>query len=259
MIKKVIHFSDLHIKTFKMHDLYREMLDKLIIEWATHNPDRIVFTGDLLDTKNQISPEQIDLMSNFLTSCSKICKTILILGNHDFLENNLDRMDAISVSLSMLENENIVLYKRRGCYEDENVNWCVYSLVDDNLPPEISQNGNHNIGLFHGQIQKLKTDKGFNFQDGFDVSKFRGLDVVLCGDIHKRQEFVIPNDKKGYMVGSIIQQKHDERISKHGYGIYNVETSDYEFIDVFNPTPFMTFSISSIDDIETESEVLLNY
>lgn len=259
MINKIVHFSDLHIKTYKSHDLYRQILVDVVNQWKELNPDRIVFTGDLLDTKNQISPEQIDLMYRFLSECARICKTVLILGNHDFLENNLDRMDAISVSLEMLDNENIVFYKNRGCYADNNVNWCVYSLLDNNLPPDIKHNGNHNIGLFHGQIQKLKTDKGFNFQDGFDVSKFNGLDVVLCGDIHKRQEFTIPNNKKGYMIGSLIQQKHDETITNHGYGIYHVNTGQYEYVDVFNPTPFLTFSISSIDDIEEGNEFLLNY
>lgn len=259
MIKKVLHFSDLHIKTYKMHDLYRNILGELIKEWSRLDVDRIAFTGDLLHTKNQISPEQIDFMSWFLQECANIAPTVLILGNHDFLENNLDRMDAISVSLAMLDNPRLTLYKERGWYADENVNWCVYSLAENNLPPEIVRNGNHNIGLFHGQIQKLKTDRGFNFQDGFDMSKFSGLDVVLCGDIHKRQEFVIPNNKKGYMVGSLIQQQYDETITKHGYGIYNVETSEYKFVDVFNPSPYLSFSISSIEDIENETEVLLNY
>lgn len=259
MINKVLHFSDLHIKTYKMHPLYRNILNGLLEEWSTLGIDRIAFTGDLLHTKNEISPEQIDLMSWFLQGCSDIAPTILILGNHDFLENNLDRMDAISVSLSMLNNPKITLYKNRGCYVDENVNWCVYSLMESNLPPDILRNGNHNIGLFHGQIQKLKTDRGFNFEDGFDMSKFSGLDVVLCGDIHKRQEFTIPNNKKGYMIGSIIQQRHDETITKHGYGIYNVATSEYSYTEVFNPSPYLTFSITSIEDLESGNEMLINY
>jgi hypothetical protein len=73
-------------------------------------------------------------------------------------------------------------------YEDENVNWCVYSLIEHNIPPDIPQNGKVNIGLFHGPINGLKTDLGYSFgEESFDSNKFNGLEITLCGDIHKRQ------------------------------------------------------------------------
>jgi len=34
----------------------------------------------------------------------------------------------------------------------------------------------------------LTTDTGYDFGDhAYDINKFKGLDIVLCGDIHKRQ------------------------------------------------------------------------
>ncbi len=69
-------------------------------------------------------------------------------------------------------------------------------------------------------IIKVDTDIGYKFEDGFDVSKFKGCDLVLCGDIHKRQVFDIPGGKKAYMVGSTIQQNFGETVRKHGYGVY---------------------------------------
>jgi len=79
-------------------------------------------------------------------------------------------------------------YKQRGVYEDSNIVWCVYSLMDHNIPPEIPQIGKVNIGLFHGPINGLKTDLGYSFgEESFDSSKFNGLQIALCGDIHKRQ------------------------------------------------------------------------
>ncbi len=41
------------------------------------------------------------------------------------------------IAIGKDENENIVYYKTRGVYEDDNINWCVYSLMDHNIPPEI--------------------------------------------------------------------------------------------------------------------------
>ena len=188
MIKKIIHFSDLHVRLFKDHDLYREILKDALEQWRTIAPDRIVFTGDLVHSKNQMTPELVEFIAWVLTECSKIAKTILIIGNHDYLENNDSRLDAITPIIDSLNNSNINYFKNRGVYEDDNINWCVYSLVQHNIPPEIPQNGKINIGLFHGAIQGLKTDLGFSFgEESFDSKKFDGLEIVLCGDIHLRQ------------------------------------------------------------------------
>ena len=188
MIKKLIHFSDLHVRLFKDHDLYREILKDAFKQWGDIAPDRIVFTGDLVHSKNQMTPELVEFIAWVLTECSKIAKTILIIGNHDYLENNDSRLDAITPIIDSLNNSNINYFKNRGVYEDDNINWCVYSLVQHNIPPEIPQNGKINIGLFHGAIQGLKTDLGFSFgEESFDSKKFDGLEIVLCGDIHLRQ------------------------------------------------------------------------
>jgi DNA repair exonuclease SbcCD nuclease subunit len=188
MIKRLVHFSDLHIRLFKDHDLYRGILESALNEWRTLQPDRIVFTGDLVHSKNQMTPELVEFVAWVLTECAKIAKTIVIIGNHDMIESNLQRLDALTPVINSLNNENIVYLKNRGVYEDENINWCVYSLIEHNIPPEIPQNNKVNIGLFHGAINGLKTDLGFSFgEDSYDISKFNGIEIVLCGDIHKRQ------------------------------------------------------------------------
>jgi DNA repair exonuclease SbcCD nuclease subunit len=258
MINKLVHFSDLHIRLFKDHELYKSILKDMFKQWGEIAPDRIVFTGDLVHSKNQMTPELIEMVSWVLTECSKIAKTIVIIGNHDFLENNMSRLDALSPIVDSLKNENIFYYKDRGVYTDENIDWVVYSLVDHNLPPEITINSNKKIGLFHGPIVGLTTDVGYKFEDGFDTHRFMGCDLVLCGDIHKRQIFDIPGQKKAYMVGSTIQQNFGETVKKHGYGIYNVNNDKYEFVDLPNPKPFLSFKIKSYDDLIQGTEKLVN-
>jgi DNA repair exonuclease SbcCD nuclease subunit len=168
--------------------LYKNVLVDAINQWKQLQPDRIVFTGDLVHSKNQLTPELVEFVTWVLTECATITKTIVILGNHDMLENNLQRLDSLTPIINSLNNPNVVFYKDRGVYEDENVNWCVYSLVQHNIPPEIPQNGKVNIGLFHGPINGLKTDLGYSFgEESFDSSKFNGLEITLCGDIHLRQ------------------------------------------------------------------------
>jgi hypothetical protein len=80
----------------------------------------------------------------------------------------------------------------------------------------------------------------------------------MCGDIHKRQVFDIPNGKKAYMVGSTIQQNFGENINNHGYGVYDVNEDKYEFFEVENPRLYLNFKITSIEDIEHGREELVN-
>jgi DNA repair exonuclease SbcCD nuclease subunit len=258
MIKKIVHFSDLHIRLYKDHDLYRSILESAIEQWKVLSPDRIIFSGDLIHSKNQLTPELISIVSWLLKECSNITKTIIIPGNHDAIIKNLDRLDSLTPIIEALNNPNIVYYKDRGVYEDDNISWCVYSQFQGNIPPDIGEAKGIKIGLFHGPIQGMKTDLGFDFgEEAYDVEKFNGLDLVLCGDIHKRQEFKFKTGK-GYMVGSTIQNNMGESIGKHGYGVYDVETKEYGYVDLDNPKPFLKFEIKSFEDIENGTELLKN-
>jgi DNA repair exonuclease SbcCD nuclease subunit len=259
VINKIVHFSDLHIRLFKDHDLYRNILIDMLERFKEINPDRIIFSGDLVHSKNNVSPELIQIVSWLLLECAKIAKTIIIPGNHDAIINNLDRLDTLTPIINSLNNKNIVFYKDRGVYEDQNISWCVYSQFQGNIPPDLTEAKGIKVGLFHGPIQGMKTDLGYDFgEHAYDISKFDGLEIVLCGDIHKRQEFDIKNGK-GYMIGSAIQQNIGENIRNHGFGTYDFGTKKYTYTDLHNPKPFMKFSIKSFEDIEKGTEKLLNF
>jgi len=270
MIKKIIHIADLHIRTIQLHELYREQFETLIDEIREHNivwyqegiqyeEIRIVVAGDIAHQKINISNEQLLLTSWFLKELSKYGKVVIIPGNHDFLENNTQRMDSITPVVQLLDDPTIVYYKNSGDYMDENIQWVVYSLYQHNARPEFTkQEGLLTIGLFHGPIQGLSTDLGFEFEDAYDRLNFVDLDLLLCGDIHKRQQFILPNGGKAVMVGSMIQQNFGETVKHHGYGIYDVETDDYTFYDLPNESPFLHFKITDITDIDNEKEELLN-
>jgi len=272
MIKQIIHLSDLHVKNYQLHDLFRTQLTKFIDDVARrldgyeHNEIRIVITGDIVDQKINISNEQVVLLSWFFYELSKIGVIIVLPGNHDFLINNQERVDSLSPIINLLNKgqrnangkEYIKYLKDRGVVEDENVKWVVYSLYEDNKRPEFEKGDGFYVGLFHGQIQGMSTDLGFSFDNGYDKLNFLDLDLVLCGDIHKRQVFETPNKRKGYMIGSLIQLEHGETIKHHGYGMYDVENDKYDFVDIESEQPFMHFKITDITDIEDGKETLLN-
>ena len=270
MVKKIIHIADLHIRTIQMHDLYREQFETLIDEIRQHNilwhqegiryeEIRIVVAGDIAHQKINISNEQLLLTSWFLKELSKYGKVVIIPGNHDFLENNTQRMDSITPVVQLLDDPTIVYYKDSGDYIDENIQWVVYSLYQHNARPEFTKDEDKlTIGLFHGPIMGLSTDLGYEFEDAYDQLNFVDLDLLLCGDIHKRQQFTLPNGGHAIMVGSLIQQNFGETVKHHGYGVYDVESNEYEFHDLENEQPFLHFRINDIKDIENETEEHVN-
>jgi DNA repair exonuclease SbcCD nuclease subunit len=221
---------------------------------------RVVITGDIAHQKINISNEQMMLTSWFLSEITKkIGKVVLIPGNHDFLENNTKRLDSITPVVELMSNPNIAYYKDTGVYEDENINWVVYSLYQHNQRPEYKKESDKfYVGLFHGPIQGLSTDLGFEFENAYSPLNFVDLDLLLCGDIHKRQIFKLTNGGNAVMIGSMIQQNFGETVNYHGYGIYDFETKKYETFDIENEQPFLHFSISDISDIEKNGEILLN-
>ena len=270
MVKKIIHIADLHIRTIQMHDLYKAQFTNLIkeiqehyIKWREEGLSweniRIVIAGDIAHQKINISNEQLMLTSWFLKELTEYGVVVIIPGNHDFLENNTQRLDSISPIVELLEDDHIQYYQNSGAYKDENIQWVVYSLYQHNARPEFTKDEDRlTVGLFHGPIQGMSTDLGFEFEDAYDRLNFVDLDLLLCGDIHKRQQFKLPNGGKAVMVGSLIQQNFGETIKHHGYGIYDVNTDEYVFHDLKNEQPFLHFKINDIKDIEDEKEELVN-
>lgn len=265
MIKKIIHISDVHIRTYQYHDMYRKIMKDFISDikgkliGVEHDEIRIVITGDLFHQKIHISNEQVLLSSWFLGELIKIGKVVIIPGNHDFLENNTDRVDSISPIVDLINSPEISYYKDSGVYSDENIRWVVYSLYQHNVRPDFEKKDDgYYVGLFHGVIQGMSTDLGFKFDDGYDKLNFNGLDLLLAGDIHLRQRFRLPGGGDAVMIGSMIQQNFSESVKHHGYGMFDMETKKYTFHDIENDRPFLHFKINDINDITSDGEVLLN-
>ena len=269
MIKSIIHLADVHIRTFRMHEEYKEIFQILIDEAKEYCKDfkyeeiRIAIVGDLVHQKITISNEQLILSCWFLNELSKIGKVVIIAGNHDLLENNKDRVDSISPMIQLLDNENIAYYKESKCYPDENIVWCNYSIFEGNKGPDIGKykaeygNTPTYIGLYHAPLVGASTDIGYHFDEGTSLEIFEGCDMVLLGDIHKRQHF----EHKGIPIAypsSLIQQNFGESVGKHGYLIWDVESRTYIERDIANRHGFYQFKIKSLDDIENGTEKLTN-
>lgn len=269
MIKKIVHLADIHIRTMRLHDEYKTVFKQLFADLTTllleyqREEIRIVVAGDLVHQKIVISNEQLLLGTWFLRKLEEIAPVVLIAGNHDLLENNKERMDSITPMVQFLPDKEINYFKESKCYLDDNIVWCVYSIFEENARPKIeaarAQFGDDKtyIGLFHAALMNAKTDIGYEIDHGADLAIFEGCDLVMLGDIHKRQVF----NHKGIQVAypsSLIQQNFGENVSKHGFLLWDIETKTFEEHDVENNAPFYQFKITSLDDLDEGKEIITN-
>ena len=269
MIKKIIHISDIHFRTYKRHDEYQVVLNQFIDEIDelttkySFDEVRIVIAGDIVHQKITISNELTMLVAWFLKQCAATFPTIIIAGNHDLLEDNHDRMDSLTPIIDLMEHPHIHYYKDSKCYTDDNVIWAVYSIFNSNLPPEdiltIDKTGKTVIGLFHAPIVGSKTSLGYEFTDsGVHPDYFEGCDMVLLGDIHKRQHFTNKFGTPMAFPSSLIQQDFGESITGHGYLVWDVLNKTYIEHNIPNDYGFYQFKITSLDDLDNNSEELMN-
>lgn len=272
MIKKIIQIADVHIRNLRDIDriskhleIFIEECKKIVLE---PEETRIVICGDLLQSKIDISNECQLVTSWFLKELNRICKTYVICGNHDTILNNLSRVDSITPIFSMCNFENCVyldkdLNYESGFYVDDDVVFVLFSSFSDFSKPNIDEiRENHPnktlIGLIHADVIGSTTDIGKMTENGLSVDYFNGLDFVLAGHIHKRQELK-KNGVKVVYAGSLIQQDFGENITGHGYVLWDVPSKSYESFDL-NETPHGLYKISikDIDDIDNNTEKFVN-
>ena len=112
---KCLHIADVHFRGLKRHDEYRVVFSKLFEKAKELQPDLIFVGGDIVHSKTQgISPELINILNWWFTSLAEIAPTHVILGNHDGLILNQNRLDAITPVVEALNNPRLFLYKKSG-------------------------------------------------------------------------------------------------------------------------------------------------
>ena len=72
MTYKIAHLADVHIKNLKYHYEYRHVFNQLYAILRKNEVDYIYIGGDIAHTKTQISPEFVQLCSEFFTNLANI-------------------------------------------------------------------------------------------------------------------------------------------------------------------------------------------
>jgi DNA repair exonuclease SbcCD nuclease subunit len=246
-VEKIIHIADVHIRNYKRHDEYRSVFKKLYdfcrLKVEENKNTIIYLAGDIVHSKTDMTPELIDLVTEFLDTLSRIAPTILIAGNHDCNLNNRSRMDALSPIVSLIDSDlnNLFYLKETGVYTLKNIDFVlnsVYEKPENFISPDDIEGDNTKIVLFHGAIDMASTDMGtFMKNKSLTMEKFDGFDYGMFGDIHKFQYLDI--DCKFAYAGSLIQQNFGEGLN-HGIIEWDIKNGKSKFIEIKNDWSFHT-------------------
>jgi DNA repair exonuclease SbcCD ATPase subunit/predicted MPP superfamily phosphohydrolase len=257
MINKIYHIADIHIRNVKRHEEYRQVFKKLYsyIKKTKTDNDVIYVAGDVVHAKTDMSPELVDLTSDFFTSLADLLPTIVILGNHDCNLNNNFRLDALSPIVKAIKHQNLHYLKDNGIYCINGVHFNVMAV--DEKPIKYIQakdfDGEYKIALHHGSVHNASTDAGFTLSNTHVTTDiFTGHDLTLLGDIHKPQ--YLDDDKTIAYAGSLIQQNHGEVLG-HGIMVWDLKTKQSEFIEIVNDYGYYTFEIDNGKIINPSSKV----
>jgi DNA repair exonuclease SbcCD ATPase subunit/DNA repair exonuclease SbcCD nuclease subunit len=247
IINKIYHIADLHIRNLQRHKEYRLIFNKFLESVQNDNIDDsvIYIGGDIAHAKTEMSPELVQEISWFLTECAKLREVIIITGNHDCNLNNQHRLDVLTPIIDNLNNPRIHYLRDTGVYNIHNLTFVVYSILDkkENWPKGETISGENKICLFHGPINRAQTDIGYTVSsNSFTVDMFDGFDMVLMGDIHKRQTFGKGYEHVAY-AGSMVQQNHGEMLENHGYLLWDVPTRTFTEHHIHNDYGFLTIDV----------------
>lgn len=284
MVTKIIACSDIHIPSLKGIDELKETLTVFIekckkIVKDEDGPEnvRIVVAGDIFHNKLAITNESILCAHWFFSELDKICKTFIVIGNHDFLMNNTGRVDSLSPLFEIGSYKQVYFLDKElglqsGIYKDDNIAWCLYSSFTGFNTPDINvhkeaEKGTDNpaeiyVGVIHGDVNGAITTTNRVTENGLDPGIFDGCDFVIAGHIHKRQE-IKKNGVRIVYCSSIRQRDMGESINGHGFVVWDtedVEDIEYKYVDIPNPNGgFYKFVVNDISDIQNDKEELLNY
>lgn len=247
---KFAHIADTHIRNLKYHFEYKEVFKQLYHSLKEEKVDYIVHCGDIAHTKTQISPEFVDLCRDFFENLASIAPTYIILGNHDGNLRNESRQDALSPIVRALSNPQLILLKGAGeVHLDDQFCLNVLSVFDEDNWVDPSDDSKVNIALYHGAIDKSKTDSNWTLGGDHSIEIFDKFDFAFLGDIHKTQK--LDTEGRIWYAGSTVQQNFGESLDK-GYLLWDIESKDEftnKLITFKNPKPFVTIPLTKAGNL----------
>jgi DNA repair exonuclease SbcCD ATPase subunit/DNA repair exonuclease SbcCD nuclease subunit len=249
-LQHVVHLADIHIRLFRRHEEYEAVFEQLYADITAKNLRDfvIVLAGDIVHAKTDMSPEMVQVTSKFLARLADIAPTILIAGNHDCNLANTSRLDALTPIVENLGHSNLHYIRNSAVVGVADTAFAVMSIFDeqDHWPTaaEIDEEYTTKVALYHGPVYGATTDTNYTITDRHvSVDTFKGFDIVMLGDIHKPNQVLHEKNPIVVYPGSLIQQNFGESCGNHGWCLWNISNSTYEFVPTYNAYGYVTLEV----------------
>lgn len=206
----LFHLSDLHIrngdKLSSRYDEYKLVFHNTIFSIKNKidelqlniNQYLIIITGDIFHNKNVIGNYGLLLYRNFIEELTKISKVIIIQGNHDICQYDINQPSL--VFSSTFQNDNLIILENTTTFniidnKNNNIGFSYVSVNDtlnsfrnsgriQDLPefPKIIGDVKFKIGLFHGTFANVKLFNGDdikNYSNPYPLEWIKDFDFML--------------------------------------------------------------------------------
>jgi DNA repair exonuclease SbcCD ATPase subunit/DNA repair exonuclease SbcCD nuclease subunit len=273
MYEYIIHIADIHIRAgtetnsrYNEYLLVFENLKKSLLASNINDSNAIiVIAGDIFHNKNKVENFGLDLFKKLINFLTEIAITVIIPGNHDFLQQYPD--DPSLLDSILLTNIKNLYYLNTTCTLTlNNIVISTISVKDTLIPGEGSgiikdlplfpknfkdfkEGISTKVALFHGSFCKtyFNHNQQVDSNNSYPLEMLKGFDIGCLGDIHLHQEGVYDTCSYAYS-GSLIQQNFGEDIIDHGYLIWDIKTKKSTHIPILNPYGFAVFKYNPNDN-----------
>lgn len=172
---KIAQISDFH------NTKLNRLKEKIINELKSENPDVIMITGDIIDSRR----EDIDVSLNFIKKIKDIAPIYYVNGNHEIRSNNYDELKEglISNEVNVLENKASIFNK-----DDTTIN-----IIGINDPSYVHDNYIDDKDIVNKVLDDITYDSNLytillsHRPELFDTYKEKNIDLVLTGHAHGGQ------------------------------------------------------------------------
>ena len=109
----IVHVADIHISESRITE-FKVLIKQLADKIKSHNPDLIVFSGDMFTHRDTLTPSQVELARDFFKEHLKGFNILVTVGNHD-ISMNETKADSLSAIFS---NDSVKVYTEVGSFVD---------------------------------------------------------------------------------------------------------------------------------------------
>jgi DNA repair exonuclease SbcCD nuclease subunit len=248
---KIMVVGDLHFGVRNNSQAYLDFqtnwfLKELIPNIEKHKCDKVVFLGDVFDSRNSLSPVIVNRVRELFKILTKVTDVHCIVGNHDIYYRNNKNIH----SLTILEDQGVTVYENPteitfGDKKALMLPWIVKDEQEDVM--KMLVNNEYDLCFGHLEINNFEMVPGVFEDKGFKHDLFSNCENVYSGHFHLRRK----HDNIQY-TGTPYELTWSDYMDVKGVYIYDTDTSKEEFVETKGTPQHIKLSFDEHREVEKE-------